>query len=109
MGSTVAQGYKDAVDRNWLSFHVALETHLLHNHYPPLPLSLIDACMEAIEAGNEGDWDRIIDLPEEITYRAGKDVPYVKGKKVDENGNLTYATASVIIELCHLETFLDYE
>ena len=109
MGSTTAIGLKDSVDREWLSNYRAMEIHLTGNHYPPIPRSMITPCLEAVEAGNEGDWDRIIDLPEGISYRAGKDVPYVKGKKLDENGDLTYATASAIIDAHHLEWFLDYE
>jgi hypothetical protein len=109
MGSTTAMGIKDSVDRGWIQMRVAMEQHLVYNHYPPIPRSMIEPCLQAVEAGNDGDWNRIIDLPEGITYRAGKDVPYVEGKKVDENGNLTYATASALIDAHHLEWFIDCE
>lgn len=109
MGSTTAMGYKDMVDEGLISLYHAMEIHLTGNHYPPIPRSMIEPCLQAVEAGNDGDWDRIIDLPEGVSYRAGKDVPYIEGKELDEQGNLTYATASALIEAHRLEWFLDYE
>jgi hypothetical protein len=40
-----------------------LAWHLRFNHYPPVPLVMIQPCLEAIEAGLEGDWEREITLP----------------------------------------------
>lgn len=41
----------------------AMAWHLQSNHYPPVPSSMIDPCLEAIEAGIDGDYDRLIKLP----------------------------------------------
>lgn len=73
---------------------VALEWHLLSNHYPPLPLSLVEPCKQAIEAGLEEDWQRQIPLPDGmLDGRTGK----------------PYMTAGRLIEAAHLDSFLDVD
>ena len=49
--------------------------HLRSNHYPPLPLSLVETCKQAITAANEDDWDREIPLPDPITYKDNPHAP----------------------------------
>ena len=85
MGSMYAQGLKDSgLDRR-----VAIETHLAVNHYPPIPREMTDACIEAIDAAEAGDYERPIHTPfEHVEY--GFDVP-----------------AIVIIEHAHLHTWID--
>jgi hypothetical protein len=68
----------------------ALEWHLQCNHYPPVPLSMLPACREAIEAACEGDWDRPIDLPGETSWRG-----------------LRFAPAWAVVEGHHLNAFVD--
>ena len=64
--------------------------HLSANHYPPVPKSMVQPCIEAIDAVNDlGLWDLEIPLPEGITW---KDLPH--------------APASAIIEAHHLEAWL---
>lgn len=70
----------------------ALDWHLQHNHYPPVPLTMKPVCTAAIEAGNEEDWDREIELPEGCSFQ----------------GNST-APAHEIISGHHLESFLDQD
>lgn len=71
---------------------MTLHWHLQGNHYPPLPLDLIEPCKQAIEAGYDDDWDRRIDLPNGLLFR---------GKP--------RATAQDLIESCHLETFFEVD
>ena len=62
------------------------------NHYPPVPVSMIQPCTDAINAINEGDYEREINLPDGISYR----------------GN-TAAPAWSIAEAHHLDAFLEVE
>lgn len=68
----------------------ALAWHLTSNHYPPVPTTMIPACREAIDAINEGDYDRNITLPDGILWR-----------------DRTEAPAWAIAEGHHLEAFID--
>lgn len=68
---------------------VALEWHLSHNHYPPVPLSMVAPCKAAIEAFEDEDYHREIALPTGVSYR---------GK--------TTAPASAIVEQHHLNSFI---
>jgi hypothetical protein len=67
-----------------------LAYHLTGNHYPPVPLAMVDPCKAAIDAFLDEDWDREIELPDPITY---------KGR--------TTAPARAIVEQHHLEPFID--
>jgi len=86
MGSNLAHDLAGMKD---LSLDRSLAIQLRSNHYPPVPLSMIEPCKEAILAGREEDFDRLIDLPEGISWR----------------GN-TAAPARAIIEGHHLEAWL---
>jgi len=86
MGRVFADGLNE-VD---MSLADQLRIHLTANHYPPVPTTMILACIKAIDAGNEGEWDRQIELPEGVSWR----------------GNRT-ASASAIIEAHHLDTWLN--
>jgi hypothetical protein len=70
----------------------ALSWHLSSNHYPPVPAAMIEPCLAAIEAADDDDWDREIDLTGVAQWR-GND----------------YAPAWAIIEGHHLESFLNGE
>jgi hypothetical protein len=77
-----------------MGIHLDIETqigiHLSSNHYPPVPSSMIQPCIEAIDAVNDmGLWGADIQLPEGITWR----------------GQIT-APASAIIEAHHLDAWL---
>ncbi len=47
----------------------ALTWHLRSNHYPPLPLEILEPAKQAIQFANEGQWDAPIALPEGTTWR----------------------------------------
>lgn len=66
--------------------------HLLGNHYPPLPIDLREPCLQAIELANLDYWDSEIVLPNGITHN-----------------NQKVLSVATIVELCHLETFINTE
>jgi hypothetical protein len=43
--------------------------HLQNNLYPPVPLAMVETCIEAIEHANKEEWDSLITLPEGIKYK----------------------------------------
>jgi hypothetical protein len=75
-----------------LSIDDALAWHLRGNHYPPIPLSMVEPCKEAIQAGLEGDWFRMIEMPEGVLYRGSN-----------------FAPANAIIEQHHLDPWLELD
>lgn len=85
MGHLQAQEMKDA-----LGLDQALSWHLQSNHYPPVSLSMLPICKEAIEHANTGDWDTLLKLPKGVSFRGSPKAP-----------------VSAIIEQHHLNTFLE--
>lgn len=63
--------------------------HLRGNHYPPVPLSMVQPCIDAIDAYHDEDYQREIELPEGITWR-----------------DKTSAPASAIVDAHHLSAWL---
>ena len=88
MGSVTALGIQDTV----LDLETQLAYHLQGNHYPPVPLSMVQPCIEAIDAYYDEDYERFIAMPEGITY---------KGR--------TTAPAWAIVEQHHLSFWLPEE
>ena len=86
MGSVTAIGLADSV----LDLETQLGYHLQGNHYPPVPLSMVQPCIDAIDAAYDEDYYREIKMPEGVTYK----------------GNNT-APAHAIIDQHHLEFFID--
>jgi hypothetical protein len=70
MGSLQAQEMAEL-----LEIDDALAWHLRSNHYPPVPLSMIEPCKEAIQAFLEGDYLRMIPMPEGVSYRGSNFAP----------------------------------
>lgn len=58
-----------------LSLETQISIHLTSNHYPPVPTFMVPVCIEAIDACNEGDYDREIDLPEGVSFRGRTTAP----------------------------------
>jgi len=87
MGSNFANEMALA-DNIYIEGQIAI--HLQANHYPPVPLSMVQPCIEAIDAVNDaGLWDLEIPMPEGVTYKG-----------------LTTAPAWAIIEEHHLNAWL---
>ena len=87
MGRMQADAMSEVAD-----IDTALSWHFSSNHYPPLSPSLIGPAKLAIEAANEGDWDKLIELPDGITFRDG-----------------TSAPAGEMVSNFHLDSWIDYE
>ena len=75
-----------------LDMESALSWHLRANHYPPVPESMVPVCVEAIEAGLDDDYEKLIKLPEGVSWRGEEEAP-----------------AYAIIEGHHLETWLELD
>ena len=72
-----------------LSLEDSIAIHLSANHYPPVPRSMVQPCIDAIDAYYDEDYQRLIDLPAPITWR-----------------DKTQAPASAIVEAHHLDAWL---
>jgi hypothetical protein len=86
MGSNFATDLAENID---ISLEQAIGYHLQGNHYPPVPLSMVQPCIEALDAAREMDAMRQIEMPEGVFY---------KGK--------TTAPAWAIIQQHHLDAWL---
>jgi hypothetical protein len=92
MGSNMATELADKDLFPNLTLEDAIGMHLRGNHYPPVPLSMVQPCIDAIDAFNEGEGDRMITLPEGVSWRGQLDAP-----------------AYAIIEAHHLDAWLEYD
>ena len=87
MGSNFAN---DLALADNLTIENQIAIHLSSNHYPPVPHSMVQPCVEAIDAVNDlGLWDLEIPLPEGVSWRG-----------------LTTAPAHAIIEAHHLSAWI---
>lgn len=60
--------------------------HLRGNLYPPVPMSMIKPCVEAIDAYLDEDYSREIELPEGISWKGITTAPahaIVEGHRLD--------------------------
>ena len=75
MGSITALGIQDSVS----DLETQLAYHLEGNHYPPVPLSMVQPCIDAIDAYYDEDFDRMIAMPMvgdfQILYRGDTQAP----------------------------------
>lgn len=92
MGNNLANEMTDGTLSD-LGIHLTLEDQiriqLRNNHYPPMPYSMIEPCIEAIQACNEDESNKLINLPEDVTWRG-----------------LTTAPAYAIVEAHHLDAWV---
>jgi hypothetical protein len=93
MGSNMANEMASGVLEDMgimLSIEQQIGIHLSSNHYPPVPSTMIQPCIQAIDAVNDlGLWDLPIKLPEGVSWR-GEDM----------------APAHAIIEAHHLDAWI---
>jgi hypothetical protein len=75
-----------------LSMEDAIAWHLQANHYPPVPSSMVEPCIEAIQNALEGNWFKPVELPNPISYKGSR-----------------YAPSSAIIEQHHLSPWLELD
>ena len=92
-------GYRTAVElAEALPRDRAVETHLTHNFYPPVPAALAPTCIKAIEAIEEEEPGRLIPLAVG-SWRGYED-------KQDDQGRFL-APADRIAERFRLGAFID--
>ena len=65
----------DLASMDGLSMQQQLEIHLTSNFYPPVPASMAEPCMHAIQAYWEDDLDRLIILPDGVSWRGESTAP----------------------------------
>lgn len=87
MGATFAQELADTD----LGIRQQLAYHLQGNHYPPVPASMVQPCLDAIDACNDEDYDRLIELPDGVSWRGE-----------------TSAPASAIADAHHLDAWISH-
>lgn len=90
MGSNFATDLADNDLLN-LDLETQIEMHLRGNHYPPVPASMVQPCIDAIDAYHDEDYQREIELPEGISWRGENSAP-----------------ASAIVEAHHLSAWLPH-
>ena len=72
-------GYNTALDLSEeLDLEMALSIHLQSNHYPPVPLSMVEPCIEAIDAYYDEDFNKLIEMPEGVFYRGENTHPLMR-------------------------------
>ncbi len=81
--------YAEGIAETGLPLEDQLRWHLRGNFFPPVPESMITPCVEAIQAAEEYDMEKLIRLPDGVGYKG-----------------LTAAPAWAIIEQHHLEPWL---
>jgi len=75
MGSNLSMELADKDLFPELDLETAITIQLRSNHYPPVPYSMVPVCIEALDAYNEGDHDKRIQLPEGVTWREETTAP----------------------------------
>jgi hypothetical protein len=74
-----------------LSLETGLAYHLQANHYPPVPVAMVQPCIDAIDAYHDEDYGRLIELPAGISWRGE-----------------TSAPAHAIVDAHHLDAWLSH-
>ena len=97
MGSLQAAEMAEA-----MTIEDGLAWHLRSNHYPPVPLSMVEPCIEAIYACNDGDYERLIQLPIDGVDRNGE--PF----QITWQGN-DKAPAYAIVQGHHLDAWIELD
>lgn len=55
-----------------MNSYAMLEHHLCFNHFPPISNVFVPVAEQAIALANEGDWDALITMPNDITLSVGE-------------------------------------
>lgn len=102
MGNMHAAAAAEAVNEGWASLRQAISMNLSSNHYPPIPTEYVEPVIKAIEAANEGDVERDIDI--EVVRATGM-VP----RLAEEQDDSLTITAANLLEITHSWGFVDDE
>lgn len=77
---------------NVIDIRQSIAIQLRSNHYPPVPLSMVEPCIEAIYAVSEGDTHKSIQLPDGVSWKGYPTAP-----------------AYAIVEGHHLDAWCSYD
>jgi len=58
-----------AMSETDLTLEQQLAWHLRSNHFPPIPTTMVQPCIDAIDAYWADELDRLISLPEGVGYQ----------------------------------------
>ena len=72
MGSQFAT---DLASMDNISMEMAIKIHLTSNFYPPVPSSMVQPCIDAIDAYWADDTDRYITMPDGVFYKGMSHAP----------------------------------
>ena len=76
MGRQLASDLAENGEEYGLSLAQSPTIHLRHNHYPPVPMSMVAVCISAIETYNDnGNGDEVLALPEGVLWRGKTSAP----------------------------------
>jgi hypothetical protein len=82
MGYNMARDLTEAT----INIQQQMAIHLTSNHYPPVPLSMVQPCIDAIYAYDEEEYDKLIQLPHGVEWRGQSSAPahaIVKGHHLE--------------------------
>jgi len=97
MGSNLATELADGLLD--LDLETQITIQLRNNHYPPVPYSMVQPCIDAIDAYNDGEHDKLIQLPTDGFDANGEPFQITwRGK--------TSAPAHALVEAHHLENWI---
>jgi len=65
----------DALTELTIPLHHQIKLHLRSNFYPPIPLSMVQPCLDAIEAYHDENSDKEIAMPKGISYKGSNVAP----------------------------------
>ena len=71
----MGRAYAEGLAEIGLTLEEQILVHLTSNHYPPVPKSMVQPCIEAIDLANEGKWDEMIKMPEMVLYKGEAEAP----------------------------------
>lgn len=71
MGNALSQD----LAANVIDIRQSIAIQLRSNHYPPVPLTMVEPCIEAIYAVSEGDTHKSIQLPDGVSWRGYPTAP----------------------------------
>jgi hypothetical protein len=82
-----------------LDLETQITIQLRNNHYPPVPYSMVQPCIDAIDAYNDGEHNKLIQLPTDGFDANGEPFQITwRGK--------TSAPAHALVEAHHLENWI---
>lgn len=100
MGHSTAEGFASAADDGLTSLRTAISLNLTTNHYPPIPSAYVGPVVAAVEAVNEDEPERAIDITD-VARESGMEPSLAD--KVD--GRLVVA-ASTLLSITHSWPFV---